>query len=780
MESYESFSRTELLEIIDHLKKENEQLASHVRGHNARDHKSEVIVKYAGKIFDSLPVMLTILDHSGTIVDYIPSGKNNYTGSIGNQLIGTHISHILPDEAYNKILDNLESVITTHLPSTTYYSLQNNNRLRHFENYIFPLNDQHIFCIFHDITDSENELKTLKYAVNRAMEEIYSCSLDGTIKFANQHFIDRHHLSQPLSQYKIYDLNDSLQGREQWEEKIRIINSTENKTLKYTTRYAREKENNIAQEIVASIIQDPSKESTIWFFARDISLRMEQENKIKELNYIMDAILNNIPVYLFVKDPGNDFKYLYWNKAFEEYSHIPATHALGRTDFEIFPNRQDAEKFRKDDLLLLKTRERLEFQEEYVTATGETRVVSTSKALVPTENKIPLVIGVSWDITELKESEKELISARIKAEQSDRLKSAFLANMSHEIRTPLNAIVGFSKLMAETTDEGEKQQYCDIIDNNSEMLLQLINDILDISKIEAGTLTFINKPFDLSALCQDIFEVHKNRVKKGVELIFENNRPGLILQSDQNRIAQVITNLITNAIKFTDQGNIRFGFYIKNEQINFYVIDTGHGVPKEKIDTIFDRFIKLNNFAQGTGLGLSICKMILEKIGGTISLESEEGRGSTFRFTIPYKNEINKKETIKPIKSIDTMVKTQLQGKKILIAEDIESNFLLLKVCLEKNYNLVRAKDGVEAIAKFKECNPDLIFMDIKMPEMDGLDATKIIRNLSPDIPIIALTAFAFEEDKQKAFKAGCNDFITKPVSFKRLNEILNQYLHTE
>lgn len=202
--------------------------------------------------------------------------------------------------------------------------------------------------------------------------------------------------------------------------------------------------------------------------------------------------------------------------------------------------------------------------------------------------------------------------------------------------------------------------------------------------------------------------------------------------------------------------------------------------PKKKIDTIFDRFIKLNNFAQGTGLGLSICKMILEKIGGTISLESEEGRGSTFRFTIPYKNEINKKETIKPIKSIDTMVKTQLQGKKILVAEDIESNFLLLKVCLEKNYNLVRAKDGVEAIAKFKECNPDLIFMDIKMPEMDGLDATKIIRNLSPDIPIIALTAFAFEEDKQKAFKAGCNDFITKPVSFKRLNEILNQYLHTE
>lgn len=230
---------------------------------------------------------------------------------------------------------------------------------------------------------------------------------------------------------------------------------------------------------------------------------------------MLDGILNNIPVYLCVKDPEDDFRYLYWNKAFADHSGIPASKAIGHTDYEIFPVHGDAEKFRKDDLELLQTHKRIDMQETYLSANGEARIVQTLKALVPMEGRKPLLIGISWDITNLQNIEQELIRARIKAEQSDRLKSAFLANMSHEIRTPLNAIVGFSQLLPSAETAEEKKLYSDIINQNSDILLQLINDILDLSKIEAGTLEYIKRPMNLGEVCRTIYTVHKERVKEG-------------------------------------------------------------------------------------------------------------------------------------------------------------------------------------------------------------------------------------------------------------------------
>ncbi|MFQ8804854.1 MAG: sensor histidine kinase [Alistipes indistinctus] len=284
---------------------------------------------------------------------------------------------------------------------------------------------------------------------------------------------------------------------------------------------------------------------------------------------------------MFVKDPSNEFRYVYWNKAFEEYSHIPASRALGHTDFEIFPRLSDAEKFRRDDLELLRTGQRLEMVEEYTAASGETRVVTTSKALVPSEDRLPLIIGISWDITEQKNAERELIAARIKAEESDRLKSAFLANMSHEIRTPLNAIVGFSKLISSAENAEEVQQYTDIIDSNSDLLLQLINDILDLSKIEAGTLEFHFADMSLNSLCREEYEIHKGRVHDGVELVFDGRDEDVEIKCDHNRLAQVVTNLLSNAIKFTHNGEIRFGYDMMGDTIEFYVADTGIGMSAQ-------------------------------------------------------------------------------------------------------------------------------------------------------------------------------------------------------
>ena len=252
----------------------------------------------------------------------------------------------------------------------------------------------------------------------------------------------------------------------------------------------------------------------------------------------------------------------------------------------------------------------------------------------PEENEIE-IIGINYDITELKETEAELIQARDKAEMMDRLKSAFLANMSHEIRTPLNAIVGFSDLLVETEELAERQEYIKIVRENNELLLQLISDILDLSKIEAGTFEFTNGDVDVNLLCEDIVRSMGMKAKEEVELVFDDHLPVCHVISDRNRIHQVISNFVNNAMKFTSEGSIHVGYKLKDGELEFYVEDTGIGIEKEQLPHIFERFVKLNSFVHGTGLGLSICQSIVEQLGGRIGVDSEKGKGSRFWFTIP-------------------------------------------------------------------------------------------------------------------------------------------------
>ena len=247
------------------------------------------------------------------------------------------------------------------------------------------------------------------------------------------------------------------------------------------------------------------------------------------------------------------------------------------------------------------------------------------------------MLCINYDITPLKETEQKLIIARDKAEELDRLKSAFLANMSHEIRTPLNAIVGFSSLLAETDSRNERQEYIKIVQENNELLLQLISDILDLSKIEAGTFNFVYTNVDVNETCAEIIKSMSMKVSKGVELIFEEPFPECYIYTDKNRFTQVISNFINNALKFTQQGCITLGYeQVSHQKIKFYVRDTGMGIPEEKQKSVFERFVKLNTFVQGTGLGLSICKSIVSQMGGEIGVDSTEGVGSCFWFTHPY------------------------------------------------------------------------------------------------------------------------------------------------
>lgn len=770
---------------LELLQKENEELRKQLSALMQEKDDDEPISfrqKYAVKILNSLPDMLTVFNNNEIGVEVVSNEETNHVGISNRDFEGMHMCDMVPPEAYRNIHTNMQKVINTRSVSAAHHDMDFNGEHHYYENRIFPLDEEYVLIMCRDITDrvdTQKKLEVFKSVLDKVSDSILAVSEDGTLVYANKQFIEEYGVTQQVGTQKIYDLPVSMTTEEAWKARLQEVRDNEG-SWAYRAAYVPKGHKREKVHQVSAFLIHENNQDLIWFFTQDITDVIKKQDELRELNLLLDGILNNIPVYLFVKDPEDDLRYLYWNKAFADHSGIPASKAIGCTDFEIFPDREDAEKFRKDDLELLKTRKRIEMQETYITATGEARIVQTLKALVPMAGREPLMIGISWDVTNLENIERELIEARIKAEQSDRLKSAFLANMSHEIRTPLNAIVGFSKLLPHAETPEENQLYSDIINQNSDILLQLINDILDLSKIEAGTLEYVKRSMNLGEACRTIYAIHNERMREGVCLILENQDDNLYIEEDQNRIMQIITNFITNAVKFTPKGEIRFGYKVEDQCIRIYVKDTGIGIEPDKVDHIFERFVKLNAFAQGTGLGLSICQMIADKIGGEIGVTSEVGKGSTFYFTIPFNGETERHKELFEKSAEKQQNKSTASGtqqiKKILIAEDVESNFVLLKNILDKEYTLTWAKDGFEAVEMYKQCDPDLVLMDIKMPRMDGLEATCIIRSYSKEIPIIALTAYAFEADKEKAFEAGCNDLVTKPISEKALLKALSKF----
>ena len=380
--------------------------------------------------------------------------------------------------------------------------------------------------------------------------------------------------------------------------------------------------------------------------------------------------------------------------------------------------------------------------------------------------KVTKVLGFIADIQKRRDDEQALIEAKHRAEESDRLKSAFLANVSHEIRTPLNAIVGFSEVIAHTENECEREEYLDIVKANSNLLLHLINDILDLSRIESGKMEFIDENIQMDELCEELRQMHQMRIKNDVKIIFERPAASLTIVSDSHRLRQLYSNLISNAIKYTEKGAITFGYKLKGDMMEGYVRDSGSGIPAEKLNNVFGRFEKLDLLKQGFGLGLSICKSILDKMGGEIWVESELGVGSCFYFLIPCNGTFPVAgEQNKPL---------------ILVAEDMDCNYELVKAILEERYSVLRANDGIDVVTKYESSKPDLILMDVRMPGLDGLSAAGIIRELNPTVPIIATTAFAFETDREMALAAGCNGYMSKPLEAEKLKTMVERYLENK
>lgn len=400
--------------------------------------------------------------------------------------------------------------------------------------------------------------------------------------------------------------------------------------------------------------------------------------------------------------------------------------------------------------------------------------------------KVIKYIGVRLNITEQINYQKFLEREREDARQADKLKSAFLANMSHEIRTPLNAIVGFSELLQTTEDPDMRKEFMGIISNNNELLLRLIGDILDLSKIESGMLELKPEVFDLTAAYKETYTALKQRcTNPEVEFLGYSPYKSCKVKLDRNRVVQVGTNFITNALKHTNKGHILMGYEYVDGGIRLFIEDTGCGIPKENQDKLFQRFAKLDDFTQGTGLGLAICKAIVDAQGGKIGVESEVGKGSTFWAWFPCEAEIEEfgeaEESVSKnmednsgqvaIKPADSHPR-DTRRKSILVAEDIDSNYMLVNAIL-KDYDLTRACTGKEAVEFASNFRYDAILMDMKMPVMDGIEATKKIRQFDKITPIIAVTANAFDSDKVEAMEAGCNAFVTKPLKKKDLEEVL-------
>ena len=644
-----------------------------------------------------------------------------------------------------------------------------------------------------------NDINTLTHAINNAKESIYAAKPDGTVIFANRRFLYNHGLvdNTDISRLKIYNIVADMPTEEAWQKRCR--NAVQNGSNTFIAHHP----SKIHKDILAyectmyNVISDSGEES-FWSFAHDISERMRYEAQIKRLNRIMDTTINNLPAGIVVKEINNDFRYVYRNRESYNRDHFN-DNPVGKNDYDFYPPIV-AEKKRQEDIEVAATGKGLHWIAEGKDRNGNLIILDKRKIKVDgDELSSPIIVSIEWDITELEMIKRELQSSKDKAEMSDNLKSAFLANMSHEIRTPLNAIVGFSHLITESDDAEERKTYYQIVEANNERLLQLINEILDLSKIESGTIEFSFGLTSLHNLCQEIHDAHIFRTPEGVQLVYEPSDESLRIETDKNRVFQVISNLIGNAVKFTKEGSIKYGYELVDGQIVFHVTDTGTGIEPEKVGRVFERFAKLNNHAQGTGLGLSICKSIVERLGGQISVSSIVGVGTTFTFTLPYSTQETPKEVDSEMKTVLYKEKVPQSGNGIsanegtgkekihmtkqvciLIAEDTDSNYDLLNAILGKQYRLVRANDGMEAVLLYDEVKPDLVLMDIKMPNLDGLEATKIIRELSATVPIIAQSAFAYEHDVKAAMEAGCNDFIAKPIAQSKLKEVINKWLTME
>jgi PAS domain S-box-containing protein len=515
----------------------------------------------------------------------------------------------------------------------------------------------------------------------------------------------------------------------------------------------------------------------------DITERKKAEEAVNQERRMLRTLIDNLPDPIYVQD--KECRKVIANKAdVENIGCANEAEVLGKTDIELFPGKIGERGYKDDKKIIITGKPIFDLEEEFINANGKHRWLQTTKIpLYDKDGNITGLVGIGHDITERKHIVEELIMAKEKAEESDKLKTAFLHNISHEIRTPMNAIVGFSALLGEPDiDENTRKSYIEVIMQSSNHLLSIITDIVDISNIEANLIKTYKNEMSVNTSVKSLCNQYMPKaVEKNINMAYENglSESDALILTDRTKFNQILSNLISNAVKFTEKGNVKISYRLIDNFLEFSVSDSGIGISQEHHSRIFDRFYQVQNamekLYEGTGLGLAISKAYVEHLGGKIWLTSEPGKGTTFFFTIPYEKQVSVNMPPLEMKAADTFVFPV--KKVILVAEDVESNFKLIRYFLSgSNAEVLHAYNGKEAVEKcFSAGNIDLILMDIKMPVMDGYTAVKLIREKNAEVPIIAQTAYA--DDREKAMECGCSGFISKPFDKKSLFKVLSEFI---
>jgi len=672
------------------------------------------------------------------------------------------------------------------------------------------------YCVFKDITEQkalEDELKEKTSFLSTIMETspvgIVTVDKDGNITFANNRAEQILGLEKEEITSRTYDAplwkHTDIDGSPFPDEKqpFNIVK----KTLKTVFDIQHGITWPDGRVVLLSINAAPIKNKTGKFNGmiasiEDITERKLVEKELKESEKRFRYLFRDIPT-VAVQGYQFDGTTTYWNKASEDLYGYTAEEAIGRNLLDLIIPSEIKENVRIEIRQMHESLKPAKSSEmSLLRKDGKRVTVISSHAIVQRPGNTPELFCLDIDISQRKQAEKqlkesehnllikneELIKAKEKAEESNRLKTEFLNNMSHEIRTPMNGIMGFADMLDKPDLSNEKRKYFSkIIQNSSRQLLRIIDDILEISTLETKQEKLNETEFCLNDLLMQLFSIFNLKSK-------ERNIPFYLkkalhddqsyIVSDKTKLNKILSNLLENALKFTSEGFIEFGYYIKKVNLILYVKDTGIGISPKNHTIVFERFSQedkdISSKHGGLGLGLSICKENAQLLGGDISLESEKGKGSTFYVTIPYKPaRIENDNTKKSLYEI----KKSAEKYTILVAEDEEVNYLYIEVLFEDeidgNYKLIHAKNGKEAVEICTiENNIDLVLMDIKMPIMNGHEATEKIKEKYPNLPIIAQTAYSTESDKQLALKHGCDDFISKPINKEKLFGLINKYLN--
>lgn len=746
------------------------------------------------RIFDILPVGLWFADKYGTLLRANPAGKkiwgaeplvpiSEYGVFKAKRLPSGE--NIAPDDW--ALLHTIREGITIKDELLEIEAFDGVNRI--ILNYTAPILDDNdqvegAIIVNLDITElkrAEQELKLSEDKFRRLAEDmpVYISAFlpNGELTYAN-HAIAAF---TPFASDELIGKNFLEMLPEQDSENLRKQLSTltkDNPISRQEQKYVAPNGEVFYHEwINRALFDDSGKLLHYQAIGMNITDKVQIMQALQESESRYEKFINTMNDIAFVKDQEN--RYIVVNKELAKFFGKSPSEIFGKTDFELTDERTA--------LVCAISDERAKNSGNPIT-TEETigdKIFETTKFAIPLKGNKTGIGGIIRDITQKRITEKETLEAKQKAEESDRLKSAFLANMSHEIRTPLNGIIGFSDLLKDSSlPESEKNEYVNIIKQSSARLMNLVNDLINISKIETGQMEVNKIHCNVNKLIRDISAFFKPQfTNKNISFTFhlglDDSEADII--TDEQKVYQIIVNLLNNAQRFTSKGKITLGYSLKGNLLEFFVKDTGTGINAKTRKVIFDRFRQgdsaYTTTHEGAGLGLAISKGFVNLLNGRIWVDSEENKGSVFYFTIPYQKSISQ---IKVTEEIEKKPIKEKSDKTILIVEDDDVNYLLIKriVIKELKCSTIRASNGFSAIEQFKN-NPhiSLIIMDIKMPEMDGFEAFQLIRQMNQVVPIIAITAYALVEAKDKIINMGFNDYISKPFEISDVIEILERHL---